>query len=59
MAKLDRVKQAMIRDDINYDSGEEERLARKYPKDYNRFCAHRKRIRERESEDDMKDKLQE
>lgn len=47
----------MIRDDLNYESSEEERLSRKYPKDYNRFYAYRKKIRDKEREEDEKDRL--
>lgn len=54
---MERVKQAMIRDDLNYESSEEERLSRKYPKDYNRFYAYRKKIRDKEREEDEKDRL--
>ena len=46
----------MIEMDLNYDSGEEKRKAKKYPKEYARYIEERKRIREKEKKDDEIDR---
>lgn len=51
-----KVKQQLIDDDLNYDSAEEKRRVKKYPKEYQRYQDERKRVRAREAKDDEIDR---
>jgi len=42
--------------DLNYDSNEEKRKRRRDPRSYQRFTEERKRIRDREREEDHHDR---
>lgn len=40
------VRQELIEDDLEYDSQEEERIMKKYPKEYQKWIEDRKKIRD-------------
>ena len=45
-----------MEEDLNYDSSEEARRAKKYPKEWQRYQDDRRRIRQREKEEDEADR---
>lgn len=45
--------------DLAYDSGEEKKKRKKNPKEYLRHIEERKRIRDKEAEDDLQDRKRE
>ncbi|CDW73846.1 UNKNOWN [Stylonychia lemnae] len=52
-------RQKLIELDLNYDSGEEKKRRKKNPKEYQRYLEERKRIRDKEQEDDEADRKKE
>lgn len=57
--KLPQIKTELTQQDLEYDSDSEARLIKKYPRDWQRFHEERKRIREKEKQDDAADKKNE
>jgi hypothetical protein len=55
LQNFDIVRQELIEDDLEYDSQEEERKMKKYPKEYQKWMDERKKIREQEKIDDEED----
>jgi hypothetical protein len=54
-----REKQLAIEKDLAYDSGEEKKKRKKNPKEYSRYLEERKRVRDKEAEEDVLDRKKE
>ena len=56
LRNLDSKKKQLIEDDLNYDSAEDRRRAKRNPKEYQKQLDERKKLRDREKIDDAEDR---